>query len=95
MSRRKRNDLQETIEEALTSMFAAAEAPDEARMKLLNTAIKYLAVKNKLEESEFGEFFANDGDTSGIPEKPARPKSAARRRENGAGSGAGAGASET
>ena len=95
MSRkRKQADLQATIEEQLAALLASTTSPDEGRMKAIALGIKYLAVKNKLEENEFGSFF---DDNAGDTEKPARAESRARGRANGAGrdESAGSGALET
>jgi hypothetical protein len=86
MTRKRKKDLQATIEAELVEMFDSNATPDEGRMKLVTLGIKYLAVKNKLEENQYGDFF-NDGDTGGVPEKSARQEPAAGRRANGAGAG--------
>jgi hypothetical protein len=76
----KKKNLKAMVDEQITDMLEADAEPSEGRMKLLAIAIKKLALDAKLEESEYGEFFAEPGDTSGVPK---REKPAARSRANG------------
>ena len=76
---RKKN-LNDTVEEQLAAMLASEEEPSEGRMKLIALGIKMIAVKAKLEESEYGDFFTESGSTAGN-ETGAKPN--ARKRTNG------------
>jgi hypothetical protein len=83
------NGLQKTVQDELTKMLEAKTEPSEGRMKLVKLTIAYLAVQAKIEENEYGTFFADEpGEAGGIQagegeEPPARVR-ASRKRSNGA-----------
>lgn len=56
----KKKDLKSRVDSELEKMLDAVEEPSEGRMKLLNIAIKKLALDAKLEESTYGDFFNDD-----------------------------------
>lgn len=82
------NKLKATVEKRLADMLKAKEPPADAEMKMMHLAVKYLAVQAKLEESEYGDFFNDDGaeagDPSGIQDEPRAEPSRGRRKANGA-----------
>lgn len=75
-------DLKKTVEGEIAKMLGSTEEPSEGRMKLLALGIKMCALNAKLEESQYGEFFDESGNASGVP-ATAGEKSAARKRANG------------
>ena len=74
-------DLKESVEQEIMTMMKATGEPSEGRMKLLKTAIGFLAVQAKLEESEYGGFF--EPDAAGVPVKPGPQPAASEGDDDG------------
>lgn len=65
---RKKN-LGTMVDDELIAMMESKDEPSEGRLKVLNTAIKKLALDAKLEESEYGGFFGVGQEDENAPIK--------------------------
>jgi len=81
MSRKK--DLKAAVKAELESLLSEKDEPAEWRMKVIDRAIKFLAVEAKLEESEYGGFFGDTDVRDAGAETPERKKPRTRRDEGG------------
>jgi len=85
----RKKDLKAAVKAELENLLGEKEEPAEWRMKVIDRAIKFLAVEAKLDENEYGGFYkegdddGKHGDTDFGTETSERKKPRTRRNEGG------------
>ncbi len=62
---RTKKDLQAMVEKGITDLIDSKEEPSDGRIKALALGVKMVAIKAKLEESDYGDYFREPGSSAG------------------------------